>query len=51
MSDTKKKRFYIALLYDVDETGYEYQVERHLVGVDEDDKDDMGVPAYIETVL
>lgn len=48
--DTKKKRFYIAL-YDVDETGYEYQVERHLVGVDEDDKDDMGVPAYIETVL
>ena len=48
--DTEKHRFYIAL-YDIDETGYEYMVERHLVGVDEDDKDDMGVPAYIETVL
>lgn len=48
--DTEKQRFYLAF-YDVDDTGYEYQLERHLVGINEDDKDDMGIPAYIETVL
>ncbi len=34
--DTEKKRFYLAF-YDIDETGYEYLLERHLVGVDEDE--------------
>lgn len=48
--DTERRRFKLAF-YDVDDTGYEYCLESHLVGIGEDDKDDMGRPAYIETVL
>lgn len=48
--DTEKQRFYMAV-YDRDETGYQYLLERLLVGIGEDDKDDMGRPAYIETVF
>ncbi len=48
--DETNKRFDI-VLYDVDENGERYEVETHTVGVDPDDKDDMGLSAYIETVL
>lgn len=48
--DKERRRFKLAF-YDVDDTGYEYALESHLVGIGEDDKDDMGRPAYIETVL
>jgi len=37
--------------YDEDKDGTEYLLETYLVGVDSFDKDDMGLPAYIETVL
>lgn len=37
--------------YDKDENNYEYLLESYLVGLDPNDKDDMGLPAYIETVL
>lgn len=48
--DTVRRRFCIAI-YDKDETEYEYLLERFLVGIGEDDVDDMGRPAYIETVF
>jgi len=37
--------------YDKDESGDEYLLETYLVGIDPDDKDDLGRPAFIETVL
>ena len=37
--------------YDKDTDGAEYLLETYLVGVNPDDEDDMGAPAYIETVL
>lgn len=46
----EKQRFQIKI-YDKDDTGYEFLLESHEVGIREDDKDDMGLPAYIETVL
>ncbi|MBQ7609117.1 MAG: hypothetical protein IJU76_14300 [Desulfovibrionaceae bacterium] len=48
--DTEAKRFKLTF-YDKDELGEEYELESHVVGVDVDDKDDMGLSAYIETVL
>ena len=36
---------------DKDSDGEEYVLETYLVGLNPDDKDDMGKPAYIETVL
>lgn len=48
--DTEKERFRL-VIYDKDDTGYEYELENLLVGIGEDDKDDMGRPAYIETVF
>lgn len=48
--DKENHRFKLSF-WDVDETGEEYELETHLVGINEDDKDDMGRPAYIETVL
>ncbi len=38
-------------LYDKDSEGVEYLLETYLVGLDPSDKDDMGRPAYIETVF
>lgn len=37
--------------YDKDSEGVEYLLETYLVGFDVNDKDDVGRPAYIETVL
>lgn len=37
--------------YDVDSDGDEYVLETYTVGLGVDDKDDLGRPAYIETVL
>lgn len=37
--------------YDIDSDGDEYLLESYLVGLGINDKDDMGRPAYIETVL
>jgi hypothetical protein len=37
--------------YDKDSDGDEYLLETYLVGLNPDDTDDMGRPAYIETVL
>ena len=37
--------------FDKDSEGIEYLLETYLVGFDPNDKDDMGRPAYIETVL
>lgn len=48
--DTARQRFTISI-YEKDDAGYEAILERYEVGVGEDDKDDMGVPAYIETVF
>lgn len=36
---------------DVDAEGDEYELESYVVGIGVNDKDDMGAPAYIETVL
>ncbi len=44
------RRFTVSI-YDKDALGEEYLLESHTVGVDEDDKDDMGLSAYIETVF
>ena len=38
-------------IYDKDENGDEYILETYLVGIAPSDKDDMGRPAFIETVL
>lgn len=46
----EEKRFKIAI-YDKDELGEPYLLEAYTVGVSEDDKDDMGMSAYIETVF
>lgn len=48
--DSEAKRFKLSI-YDRDSLGEQYLLEEHLVGVDEDDKDDMGLPAYIEKVF
>ena len=48
--DSESKRFTVSI-FDKDETGEEYELESHTVGIDEDDKDDMGMSAYIETVF
>ena len=48
--DTSAERFTIEF-YDKDELGEEYLLESYTVGISEDDKDDMGLSAYIETVL
>lgn len=48
--DAVNKRFTLSF-YDKDELGNEYLLESHKVGVSEDDKDDLGLSAYIETVL
>ena len=48
--DTNAERFTIEF-YDKDELGEEYLLESYTVGISEDDKDDMGLSAYIETVL
>lgn len=48
--DTEKHRFTLEIS-DVDSSGEEYVLESHEVGVTEDDKDDMGLSAYAETVL
>lgn len=44
------ERFKITI-FDKDELGEPYEVEHYTVGVGEDDKDDMGMSAYIETVF
>lgn len=46
----EEKRFRLAI-YDKDELGEPYLLESYTVGVNEDDKDDMGMSAYIETVF
>lgn len=38
-------------IYDKDENGDEYTLETYLVGISPTDKDDLGRPAFIETVL
>jgi|GEM_PF-1097276 len=38
-------------IYDEDENGDEYLLETYLVGIAPTDKDDMGRPAFVETVL
>lgn len=48
--DSEAKRFTIKIL-DKDAMGEDYVLESHIVGVDEDDTDDMGMSAYAETVL
>lgn len=48
--DEDEKRFKIVVI-DKDEIGEDYVLEQHTVGVSEDDKDDLGLSAYIETVL
>lgn len=48
--DATAKRFRLAV-YDKDSTGDEYLLERLEVGIGVDDVDDMGRPAYIETVF
>lgn len=48
--DSAKQRFTLSV-YDKDAVGEEYLLEQHTVGVGEDDKDDMGLSAYIETVF
>lgn len=45
--DTDTERFDIRVT-DIDSLGEEYDLETITVGVDPDDKDDMGTPAYIE---
>lgn len=46
----EKRRFTLSF-YDKNDSGEAYLLEAHEVGISEDDKDDMGIPAYIETVL
>lgn len=48
--DSAKRRFTL-VIYDKDAMGEDYLLEQHTVGVGEDDKDDMGMSAYIETVF
>lgn len=48
--DKDAKRFTISI-YDKDSMGEQFLMEAYTVGVDEDDKDDMGMSAYIETVF
>jgi hypothetical protein len=48
--DDTSERFTITF-YDKDEVGDEYVLESYTVGIGELDKDDMGLPAFIETVL
>lgn len=48
--DSDAKRFTLTF-YDTDSLGEIYELESHEVGIDEDDTDDMGLSAYIETVL
>lgn len=48
--DEEAERFTISV-FDKDELGEPYEVESYTVGVGEDDKDDMGVSAYVETVF
>lgn len=48
--DKEAHRFTLSI-YDKDSMGEEYLLEQHVVGVDEDDKDDMGLSAYIEKVF
>ena len=48
--DAENQRFTITI-NDVDEDGEEYELESHEVMVGEDDKDDMGLSAYAETVF
>lgn len=38
-------------IYDKDENGIEYTLETYLVGINPTDKDDLGRPAFIETVV
>jgi len=42
---------FLLTFFDKDEEGTEYELESYVVGVNVTDKDDMGAPAYIETVL
>ncbi|GAB7511388.1 carbohydrate-binding protein [Bilophila wadsworthia] len=48
--DTARQRFTLSI-YEKDDAGYESLLEGYEVGIGEDDKDDMGRPAYIETVF
>ena len=48
--DTENKRFTLEFS-DLDSSGEEYVLETHTMGVSEEDKDDMGLSAYAETVL
>ena len=48
--DEDAERFVISI-YDVDDDGEEYKLESYTVGVSEEDKDDMGLSAFIETVF
>jgi hypothetical protein len=48
--DADKKRFTVTI-YDKDSLGAEYVLESYEVGVDPSDKDDMGLPAFIEAVF
>lgn len=48
--DSTAKRFTLGI-YDVDSEGEEYLLEEHTAGIDVDDKDDMGLSAYIKTVF
>ena len=48
--DDANERFTITFT-DVDENGTEYTLEEYTVGLSADDVDDMGQPAFLETVL
>jgi len=48
--DDDKERFTISF-YDKNDVGDTYLMESYEVGIGETDKDDMGLPAFIETVL
>jgi hypothetical protein len=48
--DATKKRFTLTF-YDKDENGDTFVLESYIVGTGETDKDDMGLPAFIETIL
>lgn len=48
--DSEEKRLTISI-WDKDELGEPYERESHIVGIHEDDRDDMGLSAYIETAF
>lgn len=48
--DSESQRFKLSI-WDKDKLGEPYVVEERIVGIGEDDKDDMGMSAYVETVF